>query len=185
MRAESPASPQNDPDCLLALFDEAVAQARAGMLSAFRSADSWVDGTRAALYELLAFLDRDPDRARLLLVNSLDGDPPLRRRRASVLRELAAGLEAGRPTENGEALQAPFGPDAVIAAAAAILHGRLLEDPVPRLAPLGGPLMAAIVLPFLGVGAARGELGRLSGGALSDAEPGSPQRSARGCAPHP
>ena len=43
-----------------------------------------------------------------------------------------------------------------------MLHGRLLEDPVPPLRSLAGALMGLIVLPFLGACASREELSRLS-----------------------
>ena len=52
-----------DPaDFVLAVFDDAVEQARAAMLAACGKSDTWVDAVRAALCALLAFFDRDPRR---------------------------------------------------------------------------------------------------------------------------
>jgi AcrR family transcriptional regulator len=150
-----------DPaDLVLAVFDDAVEQARAAMLAACGKSDTWVDAVRAALCALLAFFDRDPNRARLLVVSSFSGESAMRARRVRLLRELADALEAGRPGPPAASADPPFGTDAVVAAAAAILHARLLEEPVPPLSPLSASLMAWIVLPYLGVGAARGELAR-------------------------
>jgi len=151
-----------DPaDLVLAVVDDAVEQARAVMLAACGKSDTWVDAVRAALCALLAFFDRDPNRARFLVVSSFfSGEPAMRARRVRLLRELADALEAGRPGPPAASADPPFGTDAVVAAAAAILHARLLEEPVPPLSPLSASLMAWIVLPYLGVGAARGELAR-------------------------
>jgi AcrR family transcriptional regulator len=147
-------------DLLVTVFDEAVEQLRTRLLGAYSGAGSWADGVRGALFELLFFLDAEPNRARFLVVGSLAGDPPMRTRRAHLLRELAEGLESQRPAGEPDALEAPFGADAVVGAVAAIVHGRLLEDPVPPLQSLGGSLMAVIVLPYLGADAARSELSR-------------------------
>jgi AcrR family transcriptional regulator len=147
-------------DLLVTVFDEAVEQLRMRLLAAYSGAGSWADGVRGALFELLFFLDAEPNRARFLVVGSLAGDPPMRTRRARLLRELAEGLESQRPAGEPDALEAPFGADAVVGAVAAIVHGRLLEDPVPPLQSLGGSLMAVIVLPYLGAAAARSELSR-------------------------
>ncbi|HEV3047066.1 MAG TPA: hypothetical protein VGY13_06850 [Solirubrobacteraceae bacterium] len=145
---------------MLARFDDAVDRARTAMLVAGARAESWVDRVRAALFALLSFLDQDPDRARLLLLGSLAGDAQIRVRRARLLHELADALERGRPAPVADALGAPFGPDALVAGVASILQARVLEDPPPPLGQLGGSLMAMIVLPQLGVDAARAELVR-------------------------
>ncbi len=147
-------------DCLVAVFDEVVEQARGEMLAAYRRREDWVQAVRGALSQLLAFLDRDANRARFMLVGSLSGEAPIRARRERLRRELAEALDAGRPRLDGTSLEPPFGPDAVVATVAAVLHGRLLQEPVPPLSPLCGSLMAVIVLPYLGVDAARGEVAR-------------------------
>jgi AcrR family transcriptional regulator len=145
-------------DLLLAVFDEATDRAGSAMIAAYHAGDSWLDGVRAALSALLAFLDRTPGLARFLIVDSLGGELPMRARRGRVLDELARALDADRPASVADSSFAPFGTDAVVSAVAAILHGRLQEDPVPRLRDLGGSLTSVVVLPYLGVSAARAEL---------------------------
>ncbi len=132
------------------------------MVIAYATEASWIDSVRAALYALLAYLDDSPRLARFMVVESLAGDPPMLARRARLLDDLSRALESRRPASDTEMSAAPFGADAVVAAVAAILHGRLAEDPISRLRDLGGSLMAVIVLPYLGVDAARGELSRHS-----------------------
>jgi AcrR family transcriptional regulator len=145
-------------DFLLALFDEFAERARADLDAAARRHAGWADRVRAAVHQLLARIDRDPRQARFVIVEAAAGEPPLQARRARLLADLTQALEAGAPERAPESAPPPFDGDALVATAVAILHGRLLEDPVPRLTDLAGPLMAAIVLPYMGAEAARAEL---------------------------
>jgi len=145
-------------DCLVALFDDVAERALERMGAASRSADSWLGRIRAAHYALLTFLDENRGLARFVVVDALAGEPAVLARRQRVLAQLAGALDSGRPPEAPEAPPAPFGADAVVGAVAAIVHGRLQEESVPPLRDLAGPLMAVLVLPYLGVDAARGEL---------------------------
>lgn len=149
-------------DCLLALFDEVVDRLRAAMLAAYAAESSWLDGVRASLGELLAFLDGEPRLARFLIVGGVSGDSALVVRRRRVLAELARSLEADSPDVAAPDAAAPFGSEALVCGAASIIHARLLEDPAPSLLDLSGSLMAVLVLPFVGEGVARSELARPS-----------------------
>ena len=151
-------------DCLLALFDDVVDRLRAAMLAAYAAESSWLDGVRAAVCELLGLLDSEPHMARFLIVGGLSGDSALVVRRRRVLDELAHSLEADSPDLGSQGAGAPFGSQALVSGAASIIHARLLEDPAPALLHLSGSLMAVLVLPFMGEGVARSELGRLSVG---------------------
>jgi AcrR family transcriptional regulator len=143
----------------LALFDRLVARLGERMQHAFRSERVWIEAVRAALVELLGSLDRHPQTARFLLVSSLQGDPPMLKRRQQVLATLARALESDCPDAKAQAVW-PFRAEAVLGGAASVLHGRLLEQPVPALNELTGPLMAVIVLPYLDASAAREEVSR-------------------------
>jgi AcrR family transcriptional regulator len=145
-------------DFLLAVFDEFAERARADVDAAARRHARWADRVRAAVHQLLARIERHPLQARFVIVEAAAGEPPLRARRARLLADLTQALEAGAPEPASESAPAPFDADALVATAVAILHGRLLEDPVPPLRDLAGPLMAAIVLPYMGAEAARAEL---------------------------
>jgi AcrR family transcriptional regulator len=145
---------------LLAVFDDVAGRACAAMAAARSTEASWLSGVRAALIELLYLLDGDQDLARFLIVDSLAGDAALLAHRARALRWLGGALEAGAPPPAAGSLPAPFGGEAVVGGVAAILHARLLEQPVPLLRELSGSLMSVIVLPYLGVRAARAELAR-------------------------
>jgi AcrR family transcriptional regulator len=147
-------------ECLLEVFDGASERAAAAMARAYRAQGSWLESVRGALHELLSFLDQRPALARFLIVGSRGEDHVLRARRQVALASLARALELGCPPATAGSLPAPFGTDAVVAAVAAILHARLLEEPVRPLRDMSGALMGVIVLPYLDAAAARSELSR-------------------------
>jgi AcrR family transcriptional regulator len=162
-------------DCLLALFDAVTERIREELMDAHHRERCWADSVRAALTRLLAFMQQEPRLARFLILGGLSADSALVARRRRLLGELARGLDAGAPAS--ETMPAPFGSEALVRAAASIVHARLLEDPVPPLGDLAPSLMAVLVLPFLGQAAARAELHRpvastaRSSGRLSIGEP--------------
>jgi AcrR family transcriptional regulator len=147
-------------DLLVALFDRIVSERGEAVAEAYRGETVWVDAIRAALFELLAFLDTYPQIARFLIVTTLRGDAPMLASREQALRVVARAIEVDAPRTAADDPTSPFGADAVVAAAVSVLHGRLLEDPVPSLRELGGSLMGVIVMPFLDASAARHELSR-------------------------
>jgi hypothetical protein len=152
--------PSSEAHCQLAVFEDASSEVGAAMAGAYAAADSWVEAIGSALTELLAFLERRPRIARFLIVDSLVGSPEIRARREHLLAQLARALEAGRPPPTPGSLPAPFGGEAVVGAVAAILHGRLLEDPAPSLLELHESLLGLIMLPYLDVAPPRGEPAR-------------------------
>jgi DNA-binding MarR family transcriptional regulator len=155
-------------DCLVAVFDDAADRCYARMRAAYGAVESWLDGIRGAHYALLSFLDENTGLARFMVVDSLAGEPAILARRQRLLAQLARALDCGRPAQAAGAQSAPFGADAVVGAVAAVIHGRLQEESVPCLRDLGGSLMAVLVLPYLGVDAARGELSRPAPRVLAD-----------------
>lgn len=147
-------------ELLLTVFDQVTEQAGRAMAAARQAEHSWLDGVRAALIELLGLFDEVPGLARFLVAGSLAGDELLLAHRTTALSVLAGDLEQGSPVASTEVLPAPFGGEAIVGAIVAVLHSRLLEEPVPVLRPLSGSLMSMIVLSYFGVEAARAELAR-------------------------
>ena len=118
---------------------------------------------RAGLTALLGELDRDRVRARFVFVVALGAGPGVIERRAAVLEVLARVIDEGRRGE-GRAARAGELPaltaEGVVGSVVGVIYARLLrEDPEP-LSELVGPLMASIVLPYLGREAAARELAR-------------------------
>lgn len=146
-------------ELLVALHDELASRVRRSMYRAYLKEGSWLDGVRAALAELLCTLERDVPLARFMLLDCAIDEGPLPARHAEMLAQFARALERDRPPSD-PARSPAYGAQAVIGAVAAILHGRLMEDPVPPLGGLVGPFTSMIAMPYLGVEAARGELTR-------------------------
>jgi AcrR family transcriptional regulator len=144
-------------DCFCAAYDAAIARLLALAFQAFETQSEWADRLRAALTALLGALARDPDVARLCFSEVIAAGGETQRHRELTIAALddlfqAPGapdgplgetLRAGRVSELGETLRRE------------ILAGRAAQ--LPELVP---ELMCAMVLPFLGMDAARHELSR-------------------------
>lgn len=147
-------------DCFLAGLDDALARLADRMVPAYERPGRWRERIRAALGELLSFLDEDPACARLVIVEALAVGREALERRARVLghvvdavadgcREASAGLAPTRLTAEG-----------VVGGVLAVLHTRLLEGSHGSFVELLNPLMSMVVQPYLGPAAGRRELER-------------------------
>ena len=145
-------------DCLLAALDQAIARASAAVLPAYDESQRWPARIRAALVALLGFMDEEPAMARLCVVESLGAGPRALERRARIVAALIAAVDEGRALVKGGRQPPPLTAEGVVGAVLAILHTRLLEGAREPLSQLAGPLMGAIVLPYLGQPAAEKEL---------------------------
>lgn len=143
---------------VLAAFEEGVERARAGVQPAYESEPRWIDAIRAALLAFLRFVEDEPALARLVVIHAMGGGEQVLRRRAEILANVAAVVDAGR----AEAVAGRQPPPAVIAegvvgAVLAVLHNRLLAETAKPIE-LFGSLASIVVLPYLGASVARREL---------------------------
>jgi AcrR family transcriptional regulator len=150
----------NREDCFLAAFEQAVFKATMLAREAYDSESSWQEGIRSALVRVLKLMDEEPRLARFVVVDSLAAGATVLRRRAQVLGELARIIDEGRP--HGDVAGEPprVTSELVVASVLGLLYGRLLEECEEPLTDLLGPLMGAIVLPYLGAKTALRELSR-------------------------
>jgi AcrR family transcriptional regulator len=144
-------------DCFCATYGAWIDQLLTTMFAAFDTQEEWVDRLRAALAELLGNLAREPDAARLCFSEVIAAGGATQQRRERAIEAVATlfeapdmpdgslgeTLRAGRVSELGEMLRRE------------ITAGR--TEQLPALMP---ELMCAMVLPFLGMDAARRELSR-------------------------
>jgi AcrR family transcriptional regulator len=148
-------------DCFLAAFDRGVDELAFAATPAWRAEREWAARIRASLAVLLARLDEDRARARLVFVEALAAGLRVLARRALVLDELAAAIDGGR---DGHAAPHPLPPltaEGTVGAAFGLIHARLSDPQVSDpLVELLNPLMALIVLPYRGHAAAARELVR-------------------------
>jgi AcrR family transcriptional regulator len=173
-------------DCFLAAFELGVERARQVVLGAYESQRIWRDRVRHALAALLAFLDVEPELARVCVIEALGAGRLVLERRTEVLDELTTALDASAPRGARDAGGGPLLTAAgVVGGALSAIHGRLLlcsrgvceagEDACaavagnggggpsltcPRFGELHGQLMALIALHYLGPSVAGEELTR-------------------------
>lgn len=146
-------------DCLLAAFEQGLAYVSERVLPAYESQKAWRERVRAALVELLAFLDSERVIGNLLIVDSQAGGPRTRERRAEVIAALTKAIDEGH-TEAKAASPAPLTAEGVVGGVLAVIHSRLTARDNEPLVELANALMSMIVLPYLGTAAAKRELER-------------------------
>jgi AcrR family transcriptional regulator/DNA-binding MarR family transcriptional regulator len=144
--------------CLLAAFELALELVAPEVQAAYQAESGWVDGIKAGLAVFLRFLEREPELGRLLVVHSMGGGAEVLERRAAVLEELAAVVDAGRQEAPPDRQPSPLIAEGVVGAVLAILQNRMQSERPERPTGLFGSLVSMIVLPYLGAGAARREL---------------------------
>jgi AcrR family transcriptional regulator len=149
-------------DCLLAAIDDALASAGARVREACDPAAPWRARVGAGLVAFMRFVEDEPLRARLLLVESLGGGPQVLERRAQALAPAIAAVDAGRDERRRRGEEpSPLVAEAAVGALLAVLHRRLVDGyKRGALLALCPQLMSLLVRPFLGEAAARAELGR-------------------------
>jgi AcrR family transcriptional regulator len=177
-------------ECFLATFEEGVRRATVDVTAAFEGEARWVDRVRAGLFALLGFLEREPDLARLCVVEALAAGPVVLERRGEVLAGLARVVDGGRTAGRGKSQPPPLTAEGVVGAVLSVIHAQmttsraLASEGTGPLTGLLGALMGMIVLPYLGSAAAAREFARSmprssnSSGAARDA--GEPLESALG-----
>jgi AcrR family transcriptional regulator/DNA-binding MarR family transcriptional regulator len=147
-------------DCLLAALEDSLAHARSRVEGIYDQRQAWRTRTRVGLHALLCFLEDEPARGRLLVVEAPGAGPQALERRARVLDKLIEAVDAGRAESARGAALTPLTAEGVVGSVLAVVHARLVASAAPALVELTNPLMSMIVLPYLGPAAARKELER-------------------------
>ena len=148
-------------DCFLAVFEDAVARASGIVTSAYEGGGrSWRERVRAGLGALLAFFDEQPAVCSLLVVDALRAGPSVQKRRAQILKGLATVLQEGGARSGSGRELPPLTGEGVVGAVLGVVHTRLSSGQPGPMSELLNPLMAMIVLPYLGPAAAQREIDR-------------------------
>jgi AcrR family transcriptional regulator len=155
--------------CFMAALEMAIERGAARVLPAFeqrsegpggervRAASGSVEGAerwrariRAGLAALLEFLDDEPDLGGLCVVDTLSASPQALQRRAEIVRMLVDAVDAGRKNARSGLKPTRLTAEGVVGGVLGVLYARFAErDPKP-MSRLLNPLMAMIVLPYLG-----------------------------------
>jgi AcrR family transcriptional regulator/DNA-binding MarR family transcriptional regulator len=147
----------NREECLIAVLEDLIGQLQAELAALEIGELSWRVRVRTGLWAILTFFDREPQLARLCVVQALRGGPAVLERREQILARLAATIDEGRRESTRGAGLTSLTAEGLVGAAFTIIHARLLTRKASALAGLQGELMGMIVLPYLGAAAARRE----------------------------
>ncbi len=145
-------------DCFLTSFDDAVAHTASIVTAAYTERGSWQAKIRAALTALLKLLDDDHGTGRLLIVEPLSAGPNALEHRERAFAQIVAAIDQGRNASKAATPPPQLTAEGIAGGALSILHARLTTKSPASLIDLTGPLMAMIVLPYLGPTAARKEI---------------------------
>jgi AcrR family transcriptional regulator/DNA-binding MarR family transcriptional regulator len=147
-------------DCFLAAFDCALSQGSLIASEAYERESGWQAGIRAALAGVLSLIDEEPSLAKVCVVDALLAGERVLGRRREVLDDLARAIDEGRAATCSIREPLPLAAECVVGALFTVLHTRLLDPGRGSMTDLLRPLMAMIVLPYMGAGAANRELRR-------------------------
>jgi AcrR family transcriptional regulator len=150
----------NGQECLLAVFDDALARATIRVHAAYAVEGPWVARLRGAVLALLALLDESPDLARLCVLRLHTDDPAMRGRRRQLLEMVAGALDDGRCKLAASRQPPPFAGEAAAGAGLSLLYTALMDRQAGLRDELFGPLVATLLFSYRGPAAARRELSR-------------------------
>jgi AcrR family transcriptional regulator len=147
-------------DCFLAVFEDAIARARAVAGEAYAGPGRWREQVRAGLQALLRLMDEEPGLAALCVVEALGAGRGVLGRRQRIMEALRDVVDGGRVEVRASREPPPLTADGVVGAVVSLIHTRLLAGAGQPCSELLNPLMGLIVLPYLGAAAAARELQR-------------------------
>jgi AcrR family transcriptional regulator len=150
----------NREECLAAVLEDLLGQISRELAAASIDDLPWHERVRAGLWAILSLFDREPALARVCVVQALRGGPRVLERREEILAGLATVVDEGRREGARGGGRSQLTAEGVVGAAFAIVYARLLRGERERLTGLLGELMGIVVLPYLGVAAARREQAR-------------------------
>jgi AcrR family transcriptional regulator len=146
-------------DCFLSAWQEINESCMHGMLAAFNSEEDWPDRLRAVASLVVDGLLDDPNRAIFAIEVLATGDAA-RARRDMTMRVIASLIDAGRnEMEDPESVPHTTA-EALAGAAYGQIYSRVVRGCPEELPELVPQLMAAAVMPYLGIEAALAELAR-------------------------
>ncbi len=143
-------------ECVAAAFEDALAEVEREVSRACAGESGWRERIRAGVAASLSIFAREPAVARFLVLEAPACGGEVLARRGRVLAQLAVVVDEGRAESRGGGSLPPLTAEGIVGGALAILARALLER--GSLLELVNPLMATIVLPYLGAAAARREL---------------------------
>ncbi len=144
-------------DCLLEVLKDTTGRIASELDVAGLDRLSWRERVRTGLWIVLSFFDREPELARLCMVQSARGGRRVSEWREEILARLTAIVDEGRLEGERSARVPSLTAEGLVGAVLTILSRRLSNGQREPLSDLLGDLTGMIVLPYLGAAAARSE----------------------------
>jgi AcrR family transcriptional regulator len=136
-------------DCFLQAIDDLICSAERSALEQFHRSAPWADRVRTALGILLCELARNPDSARVVLVEILSAGPAACERHRSALALFTSLIEEGRSEAFDSEHLPPQTSEAIIGGITSILQRRILQGNTAELPALQADLTYFALLPYL------------------------------------
>ena len=146
-------------DCFLSAWQEINQECMLGMLKAYNSQQDWPDRLRAVACEVVQSLRQDPSRASFAVEVLAAGDAA-RARRDMTMRVIASLIDAGRNEMEDPDSVSYTTAEALAGSAYGQIYSKVVSGKMDELPGLVPQLMAAAVMPYLGMDAALEELAR-------------------------
>lgn len=142
----------NKEDCFLAAFDTSAERLRKKIEAASRKGgDIWRDRIRLGLEALLRFAIREPDTARMMVVEARAASATAVRRRVELMDHFAECLDSqARELLPGRGAGTRLTASGIVGGVESVLYSRLCKQEFDQLEALLPSLMYFIVLPYEG-----------------------------------
>jgi AcrR family transcriptional regulator len=145
-------------DCFAQAYADAGEWLYRRMIGAAKRQDSWREGLRAALAELLEFCANQPAIAKALLVEvHAAGERPLVTRR-ELMERLSRALDSARREISTRQAPPPVASDFIVGAIDTLLSAKLLDGDAERAPEMLPGLLHFVVMQYLGENAAWEEM---------------------------
>ena len=138
-------------DCLLEVCDDTLERIVSELRAAKVSELEWPERMRRGLWVILGFFDREPELARVCVVESAHGGPGARAWRADVLGRLIASVDEGRLQGERAAEVPALMAEGAVGSVVMILNRLLAVAEKAQLTGLLPEFTSLIVTPYLGV----------------------------------
>ena len=148
-------------ECYRTAYMQGVNRLSSAIAAAAGRQDGWLERVRSGLVALLGFFDDHPSPARLLVLEaplSPDLTFACRQQLHDVLARMLDNSEYARISADSPLLTAALTSELIVGGVFSVIRSTMLENAGGKLVELAPSLMAFIVAPYLGQGAARAEL---------------------------
>lgn len=145
----------NVEECLAAVLEDVLQHAEQELANERLDRLPWLERMRLGLWWILCLVDSEPGLAKACFVHSLHGGPAVSAQRERIFALLTEAVGEGRSENARAGALTPLTAEGLVGASFSIVQARLARGGDGSLRDLHGELLAMIVLPYLGAGAAR------------------------------